>query len=162
MSRPNGAALLAVVAAVVAAVDQVTKQLIDANLGPASSIHVIELAGSWVRLEYAQNRGIAFGLFPTLGAIVPFLMVAIVAILLLHFAREPSPSRWETIAIGAVCGGAAGNLADRLRLGYVVDFVSVGPWPNFNVADSAITLGALALVWGWIRAGEQEQTASTG
>lgn len=162
MSRPNGNGVLMGVATAVAVVDQVTKQLIVSTIGPASAIHAIDLAGPWLRLEYAENRGIAFGLFPALGSVVPFLMIAIVALLLIHFAREAAPACWEAVAIGAVCGGAVGNLADRIRLGYVVDFISVGPWPNFNLADSAITLGALALVWGWIRAGEREQAASNG
>jgi signal peptidase II len=150
------------VATGVAVADQVTKQLIVSNIGPASTIHAIDLAGPWLRFEYAENRGIAFGLFPALGSVVPFLMIAIVALLLIHFAREVSPPRWEAVAIGAICGGAAGNLIDRLRLGYVVDFISVGPWPNFNLADSAITLGSLALVWGWLRSGDREQAASNG
>jgi signal peptidase II len=106
---------------------------------------------SWLALEYTENRGAAFGV---LSGLVPILTAASIAILtglLLHYMRQARPPLWHTLAIGAIAGGAVGNLVDRVRLGYVIDFLSVGPWPNFNVADSAITIGALVLVWGWTR-----------
>ena len=80
--------------------------------------------------------------------------VLVLGVLLAHFMRTDAPPLWQTMALGAILGGAIGNLLDRIRLGYVVDFVSIGPWPNFNVADSAITLGVLALIWAWAKGGE--------
>jgi signal peptidase II len=79
-----------------------------------------------------------------------------------RFAREPHPSWWHTAATGAIAGGAIGNLLDRVRLGYVVDFIAIGPWPNFNVADSAITMGALLLCWGWLRTNVSGDTNPAG
>jgi signal peptidase II len=102
-------------------------------------------------LEYTQNRGAAFGV---LSGLVPILVAASIAILtglvMLHL-RQATPAFWQTVAIGLISGGALGNLFDRVRLGHVVDFLSVGPWPNFNIADSAITVGVLILVWGLTR-----------
>jgi signal peptidase II len=76
---------------------------------------------------------------------------AILTILLLLYLRQARPTHWQTGAIGLISGGALGNLLDRVRLGHVVDFLSLGPWPNFNIADSAITVGVLALIWGLTR-----------
>jgi signal peptidase II len=73
----------------------------------------------------------------------------VVVILAALYLRSGTPPWWQSIGVGLLAGGAAGNLADRARLGYVVDFVSVGRWPNFNVADSAITVGAVILITGW-------------
>jgi signal peptidase II len=87
------------------------------------------------------------GLAPVLAAASIAILVGLVVL----YVRQERPPLWHTVAIGAVAGGALGNLFDRLRLGYVIDFVSLGPWPNFNVADSAITVGVLILIWGWTR-----------
>ena len=106
------------------------------------------------RWSTRENRGAAFGLF---SGLVPILTVASIAILmglLLHYLRAGTAPALANVAIGAIAGGALGNLVDRVRLGHVVDFVSVGPWPNFNVADSAITIGVLILIWGWTRPGD--------
>jgi signal peptidase II len=131
--------------------DQLSKSLLLSLVGPGSGRVSLDIVGPWLQLEYAQNRGTAFGLFPQLGSLVTFAAIAVVIGLLWHFAREREPSWWHVVATGAIAGGALGNVIDRVRLGYVVDFIAVGPWPNFNVADSAITLGALLLCWGWMR-----------
>lgn len=146
--RRDVATLLAVTAVVIAA-DQTTKAAVVAAIGPGRSEQRIALAGQWLSLEYAENRGIAFGVLAGLGAWVAAAAVLVLAALLIHYARTPKPSIWETVAVGAITGGAVGNLIDRARVGHVVDFISVGPWPNFNLADSAITVGVALLVWGW-------------
>jgi signal peptidase II len=79
-----------------------------------------------------------------------------------QFARERQPQWWQIVATGAIAGGALGNLIDRIRLGYVVDFISVGSWPNFNVADSAVTIGALLLCWGWLRSNVSTDASAVG
>lgn len=140
---------MATIAALVFMVDRLAKAAIVSFIGPDQPIHRLELVGSWLALEYVENRGAAFGLLPGLA---PFLGVGsflIVIALLVQYLRQPIPALWHTVALGAIVGGAVGNLLDRLRFGYVVDFIAVGPWPNFNIADSAITLGVIGLVWGW-------------
>jgi signal peptidase II len=141
---------LVAIAAATAGIDQITKLAVIAALEPTPSFRV-ELA-SWLALEYAENRGAAFGLFAGLSPLLAVAAIAIVVALLTHHRREADPPVSQTIAIGAIAGGAIGNVIDRLRLGHVVDFIAIGAWPNFNVADSAITLGALLLIWGWLRA----------
>ena len=71
------------------------------------------------------------------------------------FWRMAGESRLAVIGIGLLAGGGIGNMIDRLRHGAVIDFVAVGPWPRFNVADSAITIGVLLLAWSVLTAQEQ-------
>jgi signal peptidase II len=139
------------IAASVFAFDQLTKFLLVSMIGPDRFESRVDFIDGWLALEYTENRGAAFGV---LSGLVPILTAASIAVLiglLLHYMRQVKPPLWHTLAIGAVVGGALGNLVDRVRLGHVIDFLSVGPWPNFNVADSAITVGVLVLIWGWTR-----------
>jgi signal peptidase II len=151
MPERSDAVILVAVTTSVTALDQVTKFLLVSTLGPGRSDSRIEIVNGWVALEYTENRGAAFGLFSGLAPILAVVSIAILTGLLLHYFRQTRPPLWLTLAIGAVAGGALGNLVDRVRLGHVIDFVSVGPWPNFNAADSAITVGALVLIWGLTR-----------
>jgi signal peptidase II len=142
---------LVAVAASVAATDQLTKYIVGSAHGPGRIVSRVELAGGWLALEYTENRGAAFGLLSGLAPILAVTSLAVLAGLLLHYMQQARPPFWQTMAIGGIAGGAVGNLLDRFRLGYVIDFLSVGPWPNFNVADSAITMGILVLIWSWSR-----------
>lgn len=141
---------LARIATAIVLIDQLTKAAVESALGPNQAETRIDIAGRWVSLEYAENRGVAFGLFPELGPALPWASIAIVGVLLLIFLRSGSPPWWKTISIAAIVGGAIGNLIDRFRVGHVIDFLSLGSWPNFNVADSAITVGVLIAIWGWV------------
>jgi signal peptidase II len=147
----SDAALLAAVAAVIVVVDQVTKAVVSAALGPLAPDSRIDIAGRWLAIEYAENRGAAFGLFGAISSYLPLVGIALVSALLIHFGSESNPSLVETLAVGAITGGAIGNLIDRFRMGFVVDFIAIGAWPNFNVADSAVTVGVLALILNWAR-----------
>lgn len=151
MPAPNAAMLVAAVAAIVFGIDQLTKALVVAFIGPESESSRVELGSRWIALEYAENRGAAFGLFSQLTPVLALVSVAILVGVLVHFFRTGLSTLVEVTSVGAIVGGALGNLVDRIRLGYVVDFVAVGTWPNFNVADSAITLAVLGLIWGWVR-----------
>ena len=131
--------------------DQVTKAWILISLAPLSPPR-IDLVGQWLSLEYAENRGVAFGLLGGVGPLVVVAPVLVVIAMMVVYLRSPAPPWWQSLGVGLLAGGAFGNLADRVRLGYVVDFVSVGRWPNFNLADSAITVGAVILIAGWMLA----------
>jgi signal peptidase II len=141
-------------AAVVVASDQATKQVISARFTPGESISVL---GDFLRLTLVHNTGAAFGLFP--GSRVPFIIVSVLAIaVVLHlFFRETYRSVLNRVLLGCILGGAIGNLIDRVRLGWVVDFIDVGigttRWPVFNVADSAVTIGVILLAWNLARTG---------
>lgn len=134
-----------VVAATVVAVDQATKLAVRSVLGPDQPERTVGVIGSLVALEYAENRGAAFGLFRGRGMAVSLLGIAILVGLVLFYRRRASPSVALAMAVGSIGGGAVGNLIDRFRLGYVIDFIAVGRWPNFNLADSAISVGVVML-----------------
>lgn len=123
-----------------------------------------------LHLSLVHNRGGAFGLLP--GVPIVFVAAGVLAILgILYLSRRSSsPSPWMGWALGLVLGGALGNLLDRVRLGYVVDFIDLcyggrNIWPVFNLADSCITIGGAMLALALLRPGAEEtsaQAASVG
>jgi signal peptidase II len=128
------------------AADQLTKAWAMTSLRPLGSV---TLAPGFFNLTYVRNTGIAFGMFAGQGLLVGVFMV-ILALVALYYMRGLNwAGREPNIVGGCLCGGAVGNLVDRWRLGYVVDFfdVHLGPhhWPVFNVADSLICIAV-----GWI------------
>jgi signal peptidase II len=131
----------AFVAIVVVALDQLTKALIRQSLAFGSTRRVV--AG--ITLVHTTNSGVAFSLLSGSAVTVTVLALIVLAILIAYFARhKATPLLW--LATGMIAGGAVGNLIDRLRAGAVTDFIKFPDWPAFNVADSAITLGVVALV----------------
>jgi signal peptidase II len=141
-------------AAAVFALDQLTKAVASSKLSMGEPVPIL---GEAVRLTLVHNTGAAFGLFP--GSRFPFIVISILAItvVLILFLRDSYRSRAHRILLGCILGGAIGNLVDRVRLGWVVDFIDIGAgsyrWPVFNVADSAVTLGVLFLAWSLSRSG---------
>ena len=151
MPARSDAVALTGIAISVAVIDQSTKFLIVSVIGPGRLESRVEVVNGWLALEYTQNLGAAFGVLSGLVPILTAASFAIMAGLLLIYVRQVRPPLWQTVATGLISGGALGNLIDRVRLGYVVDFLSVGPWPNFNIADSAVSIGVLVLFWGFAR-----------
>jgi signal peptidase II len=142
----RGAAVAVSLAALVVLLDQWTKALVQGELGPGGDRSVVPIVGDWLLLEYAQNRGVAFGAFGRWPTIAPVLAPLILFGVVVYALRRGLRGGWLTVGAGLVVGGAVGNLLDRVRLGYVIDFVAVGPWPNFNAADAAISVGVACLV----------------
>jgi len=130
---------LAVCGAVVL-VDQGTKAMVVSSL----SVHRSESLVLGFKLSNTPNTGLAFGIGSGHGLILA-VTIAALALVLVWFALDPQrPGLW--LAVGLLAGGALGNLADRVRAGAVTDFIDPPLWPTFNLADVAITLGALVLV----------------
>jgi signal peptidase II len=137
------------VAALVLALDQVTKQVVVTTLGPDAPRHSVEVIGEFFRFTYVTNSGAAFGMFQgqtSIFAVIAFLAIPILIYLNATFERP----MWLTrVCLGMLLGGAVGNLVDRLRYGHVIDFVDVGigtlRWPAFNVADSSFVVGIFIL-----------------
>ncbi len=125
--------------------DQVTKALVVSWLGPGQATQRWELAGPWLAFEYVENTGAAFGILSGRVWLLSVLALVVAFGFLLAFLRDLPHSAELRLSIGLVTGGGIGNLLDRLRSGYVVDFLAVGIWPRFNVADSAITIGLILL-----------------
>jgi len=128
------------VAAVVA--DQVTKHIVVSNLTLGDQLHVV---GPF-SIRHVQNSGIAFGLFAHATAGVIALTAVAIAWMLAYFARSGARHPVLPIALGLVIGGSVSNLADRVRLGFVTDFLDFRYWPAFNLADSFIVIGVAILV----------------
>ena len=123
-------------------VDQITKQLVLENLGIGASWP----GDGFFRFTYVRNDGTAFGLFQNNGTLLTFVSIGAVA-LIVYFYREAAVVSWFTrAALGLQLTGALGHLLDRFRHGYVVDYLDVGPWPIFNIADSAIITGIVVLI----------------
>ncbi len=133
------------IAAIVMTLDQLAKSAVVAALGPGQERHDVGLVGSVLRFEYVENRGAAFGVLRGQSILLLVFALGVLAGLVLFYRRLMTASPSVAVGVGLVAGGALGNLIDRARLGYVVDFVAVGPWPRFNVADSAITIGVVVL-----------------
>jgi signal peptidase II len=131
---------LAVCGLVVAA-DQGTKAAVIANVAPG---HETSLPLGF-HIARVANQGVAFGFLGGGGPVVVALTIAALGCVLLWFALDPGRP-WLWLAAGLIAGGALGNLADRARTGAVTDFIDPPLWPAFNVADLAITVGALVLV----------------
>jgi len=116
--------------------DQAIKAVVEGELVPGEQVDLLGPLG----LTLAHNEGVAFGLAG--GSVLPLIAFAVLALGFVGFllARNPTaPGIW--VAVGLVAGGALGNLVDRLRAGEVTDYVEVGSWPPFNLADAAITVG---------------------
>lgn len=128
------------------AADQVAKAAIEARLVPGESVELLGPIG----LTLAHNRGVAFGLAGGAGAGLVLVSLAALAVIGYLFARNATrPGIW--IAAGLLAGGALGNVADRIRAGEVTDYIDVGSWPAFNLADIAITGGVALLVLLYLR-----------
>ncbi len=134
----------------VSAADQAVKSMIAAAIPASASIPIIS---GILSLTHVQNTGVAFGLFAGASPVVTVL-AALTLIFLLFYNRGRQigvGAAWP--GIGAMAGGAAGNLIDRVRLGYVVDYLDVHVWPVFNLADVAIVLGAAVVIVSFSREG---------
>jgi signal peptidase II len=130
------------VAGFVVLLDQGTKALVTGALREQPAL---SLLGGLVYLVYARNSGAAFSLVPSGGTLFAVAAAVACAAILALYPRVRARAWDVRIALGLILGGAAGNLLDRVRLGYVVDFIDLRWWPVFNVADSAIVIGALLL-----------------
>ncbi len=133
--------LTAVAAAAIVA-DQVTKHIVVGTLALDDSVHVI----GPLSIHHVQNSGIAFGLFASATAAVTVVTAAAVVWMLWFFARSGSRHPVLPAALGLLIGGSLSNLVDRIRLGYVTDFIDFRYWPAFNLADSFIVIGVLILL----------------
>ena len=132
------------IALLVVAADQLSKRWIQSNFYPGQSVPET----GFFRLTYAQNTGAAFSIFfgkSDILAVVSLIgVILILAYNFLMYRRFPFLiTRLNKIALGLILGGTIGNLIDRMGLHYVRDFIDVGPWPVFNLADSATVVGVI-------------------
>ena len=129
--------------------DQFTKLLATQNLLLNQSAPLIK---GIFHLTLIHNRGAAFGILKNQTPL--FIFISIWAVILIYLALRNNKSRkysFYNISLAFILAGASGNLIDRLRLGYVIDFFDFRIWPVFNIADSAITIGAILLGWSILK-----------
>jgi signal peptidase II len=149
---PNLARWL-LVSTIIIALDQVTKYAITQSFAYGESLEITP----FFNLVLAYNTGAAFSLFADQAGWqrLFFIAVAVAASVTIVWLLRKNPNRLFSLALSLILGGALGNLVDRIALGHVIDFLDVHAlgyhWPAFNVADSAITVGAVLLVWDGFR-----------
>jgi signal peptidase II len=136
--------IFTVITLLVIAADQLSKNWIRVHLAVDQSVPSAGL----FRLTHAQNTGAAFSIFYGKSGILTIVSFIGIILLLIYvfvvYRRFPLlDTRLNKISLALILGGTTGNLIDRLRLGHVTDFIDVGPWPVFNVADSSIFVGVL-------------------
>jgi signal peptidase II len=145
------------IAGAIVALDQVAKAVVDRYLELHESRTIVE---GLARLTYVQNRGAAFGILSEADLPYQSVLFSVVSVIALgaiavYAWKLPVDSRLPRTALALIMGGAVGNLLDRIRLGYVIDYVDVywgrHHWPAFNVADSAISVGVALLVLDILR-----------
>ena len=138
--------LIAVATAALVA-DQVTKHLIQRDLALGEVHQVLP----FLDITHVRNTGIAFGILPGRLEFVTLLTAAAVVWMLVHFARSGARHVLFPVALGLLIGGSVSNLIDRVREGYVTDFIHFSHWPTFNLADSFIVVGVVLLLFGFSR-----------
>lgn len=151
------------VAGVIIALDQWTKWLVREN---------IEFGAQWVpewlmwlspyaRIVHWSNSGAAFGMFQNGNLVFTTLAILVIIAIIYYFPQVEAEDWTLKVAMGFQLAGAAGNLIDRLLKGKVTDFISVGSFPVFNVADSSITVGVIVLLLGvWIKEIQDRKAAA--
>jgi signal peptidase II len=142
MTRTRGWALALATVGVVVLVDQATKAWVRATVDPHEKINVF----FGIDITLVKNTGVAFGALSGSGSLVLVAVAVAITGLLAYFAANISkPGLW--LPVGAVFGGALGNLADRARIDGVTDFIDPVLWPAFNVADMCIVFGVLGVLY---------------
>jgi signal peptidase II len=153
-----GDAWLLAIAVAVVALDQLTKWLIRANLDRGDAW---PSDGWWLKLVHITNSGAAFGMFQGAGPLLVITSAVGMAFIFVYLFNPGFAHPLMRFGLALMLGGAVGNLIDRVAEGRVVDFVKVPNFPAFNVADSAITIGVLCLLWTiFMETGEQSSESS--
>lgn len=136
---------------VIVVLDQILKSVMTGWLGPKAQFHRYDVIGTFAGFQYLENRGAAFGILPEQTELLTVIAIVIVVFALGVMWKEARTNVFAGAAIGLIVGGALGNIVDRIRLGYVVDFIAVGAYPKFNLADSMVTIGVVLLLWASFR-----------
>ncbi len=156
-ARAVSRARLAALALAVVGLDQLTKFAVASSIEEGESVRII---GDVLRLSHVRNSGAAFGMLRGFGGVIALCALAGVAVFVAMMVRRPSTM--PGVAAALVAAGASGNLIDRLfrgpiGRGTVVDFVDFRFWPSFNVADSAIFIGAVLIGWAGLKERPKER-----
>ncbi len=140
------------VAAGVVGLDQISKLWISENIGFREYLVVLPALDGWLNLTQTHNSGAAFGILPQANLLFIFVAIAVVIVIVFYYRFLPADGLMVRVSLGLQLGGALGNLVDRLRFGYVIDYIQVGvthafPVTTFNVADFSIVSGVIILAY---------------
>lgn len=146
------------IAGAVIGLDQLSKALVRSQLGFGETWMPLTWLAPYARIVHWSNTGAAFGLFKD-GNLIFMVLAVVVSLVIIYYYPSVERDDWPLrVAMGLQMGGALGNFVDRVAFGQVTDFISVGRFPVFNVADSSITMGVVVLLLGvWL----SEQKART-
>jgi len=137
--------VLFAISTVVIGLDQWTKAWVRATLPEGASLEPVSWLASFVRFTHVHNTGVAFGMLQNKGNLFVYVTLAVVLIIVFYYRRMATQHWMLCTALGLQLGGSIGNLIDRIARGYVTDFVNVSFFAVFNIADSALVVGALLL-----------------
>jgi signal peptidase II len=147
-ARPRHWAELGAIAVAAILADQLTKHIVASKLWLDENIKVL---GPF-SIHHVQNSGIAFGLFAQATGLVIVLTLVAIGWMIVYFSRSGARHPLLPVAVGLLIGGSVSNLADRIRLGHVTDFLDLRYWPAFNLADSFIVIGVAILLGALVSA----------
>ena len=134
------------IAVIVFALDRLTKTIVAASIPYGTEVSAV---GKLVGITNVRNSGAAFGIAPAGTWIFALASIVVSVGLVIYVMRTPSQP-WNDAVLGLILGGTVGNGYDRILVGTVTDFVNVHFWPVFNVADSAISIGVVLLIAGYL------------
>jgi signal peptidase II len=155
-------AFLLSIAILIIVADQITKYWVVTNIPLGDMWSPWTWLTPFARIVHWKNTGAAFGMLQNFNIIFTILAIVVSIAILYYFPRVPREEWPLRLAMGMQLGGAVGNLIDRLIQGYVTDFVSVGNFAVFNVADASISVGVVVLILGvWVMDQSQKKAATT-
>lgn len=160
MGRLRDAMILLGCSGLIVALDQWTKYLVRSQLAVGETWMPITWLAPFVRVIHWNNTGAAFGLFPSASLIFTVVALLVSVAILYYFPRVPGTQWPLRVALILQFAGALGNLIDRLVLGTVTDFISMGTFPVYNLADASISVGVAVLIAGmWVEERRKPRTA---
>jgi signal peptidase II len=150
------------IAAIIVAFDQWTKYLVRTQIPLGGSWSPWAWLAPYARIVHWQNTGAAFGMFQGFNLVFSILAIVVSIGILYYFPRVPRNEWLMRVTMTMMLGGALGNLVDRLTLGTVTDFVSLGTFAVFNVADASISVGtAIMILAVWLSERKQKKLAES-
>jgi signal peptidase II len=160
LSKVRDYLVLTGIAGAVVALDQWTKYLVRTKLELGETWSPFEWLAPHARIVHWNNTGAAFGMFPSGSLIFTIIAVIVIVAIVYYWPRVPGAEVALRLALALQLGGAIGNLISRLTVGTVTDFISVGKFPVFNIADTSISVGVAVLVVGMLIQERRERKAA--
>jgi signal peptidase II len=151
------------ISSLIIVLDQFTKNLVRTHMQPGTDWlpHGLAWLAPYARIRYWYNSGAAFGIFQNGNLVFTILAIIVVLLIIYYFPRTERNDWWLRVAMSMQLAGAAGNLIDRLFFAHVTDFISVGNFAIFNIADASISVGVAVLILGvWVKERAEKKRAA--